>query len=239
MPKSFEWSHYGILSGSKSTTTLYNILNSTKGNYSQVAFSLTGKVEIEQSLFWCGVHTKRFRALSITKKFRLGCYSVWNKWNFENLRQSCFPVGNCPVKKHVLFTSFNKESPVQGYSRRYLWHHLEVWWWEHKRMELVSNGTRSSLDGPFHASFRKFLVNGKRPQSSTKVQWKRKLFYYHFISRLRLFIEALSLISDSSGCFWISTPLLPQASPHVFFIQQWIHLGKRIHGLLMNENVID
>ena len=30
-------------------------------------------------------------------------------------------------------------------------------------MELVSNGTHSSLDGPFHGSFRKFLVNGKRP----------------------------------------------------------------------------
>ena len=30
-------------------------------------------------------------------------------------------------------------------------------------MELVSNKTRSSLDGPFHESFRKFLVNGKRP----------------------------------------------------------------------------
>ena len=30
-------------------------------------------------------------------------------------------------------------------------------------MELVSNGTHSSLDGPFNGSFRKFLVNGKRP----------------------------------------------------------------------------
>ena len=30
-------------------------------------------------------------------------------------------------------------------------------------MELVSNRTHSSLDGPFHGSFRKFLVNGKRP----------------------------------------------------------------------------
>ena len=29
-------------------------------------------------------------------------------------------------------------------------------------MELVSNGTHSSLDGPFDGSFRKFLVNGKR-----------------------------------------------------------------------------
>ena len=28
---------------------------------------------------------------------------------------------------------------------------------------LVSNGTRSSLDGPFHGSVQKFLVNGKRP----------------------------------------------------------------------------
>ena len=44
-------------------------------------------------------------------------------------------------------------------------HHLEFWWREHKRMELVSIWTRSSLDGPFHGSFRKFLVNGKRPRS--------------------------------------------------------------------------
>ena len=27
----------------------------------------------------------------------------------------------------------------------------------------MSNGTHSSLDGPFHGSFRKILVNGKRP----------------------------------------------------------------------------
>ena len=47
-------------------------------------------------------------------------------------------------------------------ARRYLWYHLEFWWRTHKRMELVSNGTHSSLDGPFHGSFRKFLVNGKR-----------------------------------------------------------------------------
>ena len=30
-------------------------------------------------------------------------------------------------------------------------------------MELVPNGTPSSLDGPFRGSFRKFLVTGKRP----------------------------------------------------------------------------
>ena len=30
-------------------------------------------------------------------------------------------------------------------------------------MELVSNGTHYSLDGPFHGSFRKFLATGKRP----------------------------------------------------------------------------
>ena len=65
-------------------------------------------------------------------------------------RKPYFPVGNVPEKKHVLFTSFHKESPVPGYSRRYLFHHLEFWSREHKRMELVSNGTRSSLDGPFH-----------------------------------------------------------------------------------------
>ena len=68
------------------------------------------------------------------------------------------------MKKHDPFTSFHKESPaVPAYSRRYLSHHLEFWRRKHKRMELVSNGTHSSLDGPFHGSFRKFLVNGKRP----------------------------------------------------------------------------
>ena len=79
-------------------------------------------------------------------------------------RQSCFSVGRFLVKKHDPFTSFHKESPaVPAYSRRYLSQHLEFWRRKHKRMELVSNGTHSSLDGPFHGSFRKFLVNGKRP----------------------------------------------------------------------------
>ena len=41
--------------------------------------------------------------------------------------------------------------------------HLEFWWREHERIELMSNGKRSSLDGPFHGSFSKFLVKGKRP----------------------------------------------------------------------------
>ena len=58
-----------------------------------------------------------------------------------------FPVGNFPVKVHVPFTSFHKESPVSGHSRRYLCHHLKCWWLEFKRMELVSNGTSfSSMD---------------------------------------------------------------------------------------------
>ena len=39
---------------------------------------------------------------------------------------------------------------------------------EHKRMELGSNGKRSSLDRPFHGSFGTFLINGKRPKST---QW--------------------------------------------------------------------
>ena len=63
---------------------------------------------------------------------------------------------------HVPFTSFHEESPVRGYSRRYLCHHFEFWWRERERMELMSNGTRSSLDGPFLGSFSKFLVKGKR-----------------------------------------------------------------------------
>ena len=57
------------------------------------------------------------------------------------------PVGNFPVELHVPFTSFHKESPVSGHSRRYLCHHLKCWWLEFKRMELVSNGTSfSSMD---------------------------------------------------------------------------------------------
>ena len=78
-------------------------------------------------------------------------------------RQPCFPVRNFPVEMNVPFTSFHKESPVSCYSRQYLCHHFEFLGREHKRMELVSNGTRSSLDGPFHGRFRKVLVNGKRP----------------------------------------------------------------------------
>ena len=65
------------------------------------------------------------------------------------------------METHVWFTSFCEESPILCYSERYLCHHLEFWWPEHKRMELVSNGTHSSLDGPFHGSFSKFLENGK------------------------------------------------------------------------------
>ena len=58
-----------------------------------------------------------------------------------------FPVGTFPVEVHVPFTSFHKESPVSGHSRRYLCHHLKCWWLEFKRMELVSNGTSfSSMD---------------------------------------------------------------------------------------------
>ena len=82
------------------------------------------------------------------------------------LRRSCFPVGKFPVKKQVPFTSFYKESPaVPGCSRRYLFYRLKFGWRMHKRMELMSNGTHSSLDGPFLGSFRKFLVNGKRPRT--------------------------------------------------------------------------
>ena len=40
-----------------------------------------------------------------------------NNWNFKKGSPSCFLVGKFPVKKHVPFTSFHKESPVvPGYS---------------------------------------------------------------------------------------------------------------------------
>ena len=41
-----------------------------------------------------------------------------------------------------------------------------IWWQEHKRLELEWNGTCCSRNGPFHGSFWKFLVNGKRPRSA-------------------------------------------------------------------------
>ena len=85
---------------------------------------------------------------------------------------SCFPVENVPVEMHGPLTRFHKESPVPGYSGLNLSRHLEFWWRENERMELASNGTRSSLDGPFHGSFQKFLVNGKRPKST---QWTPRI----------------------------------------------------------------
>ena len=87
-----------------------------------------------------------------------------NNWNFKKVVLFSRWKISSEKLKHDPFTSFHKESPpVPAYSRRYLSHHLEFWWRKHKWMELVSNGTHSSLDGPFHGSFRKFLVNGKRP----------------------------------------------------------------------------
>ena len=59
---------------------------------------------------------------------------------------------------------------------------------------------------------------------------------YHLISRLSLFIESLSLVSNSSSSLWIPAALCPQACPHVFFIQQWIHLCQCIQRLLQKSN---
>lgn len=113
-------------------------------------------------LMWCS-HEKiqgtfHYQEVPLGMLFRALHKKVpWNKWNFE--KGVLFSGWKFSVEKHVPFTGFHKESPVSGYSRRYLCHHL--WWREHKRMELVSSRTRSSLHGPFHRSFRKFLVNGK------------------------------------------------------------------------------
>ena len=51
-------------------------------------------------------------------------------------------------------------------------------------MQLVSIKTRSSLDGPFHESFRKFLVNGKGPITSFSSKFLScALFCYLAIQR--------------------------------------------------------
>ena len=65
---------------------------------------------------------------------------------------------------------------------------------EHKRMELVSNGTRSSLDGPFHGRFRKFLVNGKRKRS-TPIKLKLVTFS-PALSRVNCQLPLFTLSSD-------------------------------------------
>ena len=61
------------------------------------------------------------------------------------------------------------------YSQRYLCHHLEFWWREYKRMELLSNGTRSSLDGCFHESFPSVFGKWKAPIMSTLTQSENTL----------------------------------------------------------------
>ena len=61
-------------------------------------------------------------------------------------------------------------------------------------MELVSNGTRSSLDGPFHGRFRKFLVNGKRPRS-TPIRIKTSDFL-PALSRVNCQLPLFTLSSD-------------------------------------------
>ena len=86
--------------------------------------------------------------------------------NNGNWRKSSpiFPLEKFRWKSMFLLRVFTRNhrqfQAIQA--RRYLCYHLEFWWRTHKRMELVSNGTHSSLDGPFHGSFRKFLVSGKR-----------------------------------------------------------------------------
>ena len=83
-----------------------------------------------------------------------------NNWIFKKGSPSCFPFGNFRWKSmfHLRVFTRNHRQFQAIQARRYLCYHLEFWWRTHKRMELVSNGTHSSLDGPFHGSFRKFLV---------------------------------------------------------------------------------
>ena len=55
------------------------------------------------------------------------------------------------MEKHVPFTSFRKESPVPGLGHGDICVTILNFGDEHQRMELVSNGTRSSFDGPLSA----------------------------------------------------------------------------------------
>ena len=98
-----------------------------------------------------------------------------------------------PLEMHVPFTSFRKESPVPGYSPGYLCHQLQFWWREHKRM---SNGTLSSLDGLFHGSFSKFLVNRKRRLDSNS-GWKKYIYRkYNLVPRLSPLIRCRREVWD-------------------------------------------
>ena len=81
------------------------------------------------------------------------------------------------MEMRVPFTSFHEESPVRGYSRRHLCHHLKFWSREHERMELVSNGTRSSLDRPFHGSFSIVVGKRKAPYVLLVSDQLRRYFY--------------------------------------------------------------
>ena len=62
-------------------------------------------------------------------------------------------------------------------------------------MELVSNETRSSLDGLFHGSFRKFLVNGKRQRQSEV----KPVTFSPTLSRVNCQLPLFT--SSSSDCF--------------------------------------
>ena len=85
-----------------------------------------------------------------------------NKWNFEKVVLfSLWKLSSGNVRSIYDFSQGITSSRLFTY----LCHRLEFWWREHERMELVSNGTRSSLDWPLHGSFSKFLVNGRRPRS--------------------------------------------------------------------------
>ena len=68
-------------------------------------------------------------------------------------------------------------------------------------MELVSNGTRSSLDGPFHGNFRKFLVNGKFPQFSCSLSQMHSLHTLSGRARLRIQPPLLAPRSSPLGTF--------------------------------------
>ena len=65
----------------------------------------------------------------------------------------------------------------------------------------MSNGTHSSLDGPFHGSFRKFLVNGKRPWTLVIADNRHLKSHLRAVLRLSFLFGRRSNIVIEFACF--------------------------------------
>ena len=137
-----------------------------------------------------------------------------------------------------VFTCNHQFQAIHGDISAWIW----IWWREHKRMELESNGRRSSLDGPFHESFRTFLVHGKRPKflnlSSTSC-----LLHWHKTLKLHAFA---SVIYKRTHCFRVRKLLATHENYHPWFHRQelfWrvfylLISWQKISHLVSNLNVV-